>query len=271
MALLTDEHLLVAIDVRRLVTDTDPDELVVPAESEERLHWIADWLTPPLPIFKEWGLQRYIDSGLRVLFRGPPGTGKTMAATSLGRFTDRPVFAVDVGTIVSTYVAETQKNLQRLFEAAREEGAILLFDEADALFGERLAVEEARATHVNGDIAYLLRQIELFEGLAIITADVDCALDQHALSRIDLIVEFPLPDRAARELLWRKTMASVKVPMAEDFDPAKLAEHELSGAEILRCARLATVLAVTTERQLNMELLQYAAAERAAMRAPPSR
>src|SRR5947209_5467007 len=130
MAISTNEHLLAEIDVRRVETDTDPEELVVPPETERRLTWVADWLIMPKPVFKEWGLQRYIDSGLRVLFRGLPGTGKTMAATALGRSTERPLLAVDLGTIVSTRVAETEEHLQRLFQAARDERAILLFDEA---------------------------------------------------------------------------------------------------------------------------------------------
>jgi SpoVK/Ycf46/Vps4 family AAA+-type ATPase len=270
MTISTNEHLLAEIDVRRVQTDTDPEELVVPPETERRLGWVADWLTMDKPVFKEWGLQRYIDSGLRVLFRGLPGTGKTMAATALGRSTERTVLAVDLGTIVSTNVAETEEHLQRLFQVAREENAILLFDEADALFGERSEAADVQHRFVNSDIAYLLRQIEMFEGLAIIMTNVSGELDAHALSRIDLVIEFTMPDAERREQLWKNVLDPVKLEKAADIDLAKLAQsNELSGSDILRCVRLAAMLAANESRPLNMELLQFTATERVEMRKLP--
>jgi SpoVK/Ycf46/Vps4 family AAA+-type ATPase len=266
MAALTDEHQLIALGARRISTDTDPDELVLPAESAKRLGWVANWLTQPPLIFREWGLHRYVDGGLRALFRGPAGTGKTMAAIALGRSTERPLLRIDLDAVVSNYIGETEKNLQRIFEIADAEGAILLFDEADSLFGKRGKVRDAHDRYSNVEISTLLRRIEPFEGLAIVTTNAATEIDEHAVSRIDIIVEFPRPDEAAREALWRKLLGSVKLPQADNLDARLLANHELSGAEILRCVRIAALFAATGDRKLDMEQLQSAAAERLAMR-----
>ena len=266
MATRTDEHQLAALGARRIVTDTDPDELVLPEVAGRRLGWIANWLSQPPFIFREWGLSRYVDGGLRVLFRGPPGTGKTMAAIALGKSAERPLYRVDMGAVASKYIGENEKNLRQLFKAAEEEGAILLFDEADALFGKRSEVEDAHDRHANMEIGYLLRRIEQFEGLAILASNRRDEIDDDALSRIDVIVEFPRPDEAAREALWKKLLAAVKLPQGDDLDVRALASHEFSGAEILRCVRVASLVAAVDDRKLDMELLQSAAAERLAMR-----
>jgi SpoVK/Ycf46/Vps4 family AAA+-type ATPase len=267
MATMTDDLRGVAPGARRINTDTDPEELVLPAESTRRLGWIADWLVQPPPVLAEWGLRRYFDGGFRALFRGRAGTGKTMAATALGRSTERPVFHVDLSAVVSKYIGETEKNLRQIFAAAGEENAILLFDEADALLGKRSEVRDAHDRYANVEIGYLLRWLEPFEGLAILTSNAAAHIGDDILSRIDVIVEFPMPDEAAREELWRKILGNLKLPQGDDLDVRFLAkQQELTGAEILRCARIAALLAATAGRTLDMELLQFAAAERLAMR-----
>ena len=264
---MSDEQSLAALGARRIAADTDPDELVLPEESGRRLGWIADWLSQPPLIFGEWGLSRYVDGGLRALFRGPSGTGKTMASVALARSTERPLFSIDLGAVEPKYVAETERKLQQLFEAASAAGAILLFDEADALLGKRSDASDSHDRHAKVGIGYLLRRIQPFEGLAIITSNLTSEIDADVLSRIDVLVDFPLPDEAARETMWRKLLASVKLPQGDDVDAGLLAKkHELSGAEILRCVRMAALQASAGNRKLDMELLQAAAAERLAMR-----
>jgi SpoVK/Ycf46/Vps4 family AAA+-type ATPase len=256
---MADEHQLAALGARRISTDTDPDELVLPEESGLRLGWIAGWLSQPPFIFREWGLNRYVDGGLRALFRGPAGTGKTMAAVALGKSTERPLFRVDLG--------DDGDNLRQLFKMAEEEGAILMFDEADGLFNKRSEVKDAHDRYANVGIGTLLRRIEPFEGLAIIATNAAAKIDEDALSRIDVLVDFPRPDEAARAALWRKQLDVVKLPQEGDLDVHALAKHELSGAEILRCVRVAASRAASDERKLDMELLRSAAAERVEMRA----
>src|SRR4051794_2723212 len=201
---------LIALGTRRMNADTEPAELVLPAQSEERLGWIAAWLTQPPQVWAEWGLHHFIDGGFRALFRGPPGTGKTMAAIALAQGTGRALFHVDLGAIMSNYVGETEKTLQRIFEAAEKDGAILLFNEADALFGKRGEVGDSHDRYANLKVADLLRRIEPYEGLAILATNRTGNIDD-ALGRIDVIVDFPMPDEAARKELWRKLLGAVKL------------------------------------------------------------
>ncbi|HEU4499444.1 MAG TPA: ATP-binding protein [Sphingomicrobium sp.] len=262
---MPEDHQLAALGARRIDTDTDPDDLVLPEKSGGQLGRIANWLAQPPSIFREWGLNRYVDGGFRVLFRGPSGTGKTMAAVALARSTEKDLFHVDCSSIVSKYVGETEKNLHLVFKAADEAGAILLFDEADALFGKRSGVKDSHDRYANAEIGRLLRRIEPFEGLAILTTNSEASIDPDVLTRIDAVVEFPRPDQSAREAIWSKLLHAVKLPQGE-VDAGALAKHELTGAEILRCVRVASLVATTEERKLDMELLNAAAAERIAMR-----
>lgn len=264
---MSDEH-LAALGARRIAIDTEPDELVLPEQAGRRLGWIANWLVKPPLVFREWGLGGHVDGGLRALFVGASGTGKTMAAVALAKSTDRSLFSIDLGAVEPKNVAETEKKLRKLFDAANAANAILLFDEADALFTRRSAVKDSHDRYANIEIAYLLRRIEPFEGLAIVTSNSDAGIDEEVLGRIDVLVEFPRPDAAAREAMWGKLLATLKLPRAGDIDAVALArEHELTGAEIVRCVRLASSIASTEERSLDMELLQAAAEERVAMRA----
>ncbi len=263
---LSDEH-LAALGARRIAIDTDPDELVLPEEAGQKLGWIANWLAKTPLVFREWGLSRHVDGGLRALFVGASGTGKTMAAVALAKSTERTLFSIDLGSVEPKYVAETEKKLRLLFDAANKANAILIFDEADALFKKRSAVTDSHDRHANLEIAYLLRRIEPYEGLAIVTSNSPGGADEDVLSRIDVLVEFPRPDAAAREAIWGKLLATLKLPMASEIDAATLArDHELTGAEILRCVRLASSIAATEERALDMGLLQGVAKERALMR-----
>ena len=268
---LSSETELGALGVRRINADTDIDELVLPPESAQRLRQVGEWLVQPPAVYRDWGLHRYIDGGLRALFRGPPGTGKSMAAAALGRWTERPVFHVDLSAADSKYIGDTAKNLARVFDAANDESAILYFDEADALFGRRSEVKDAHDRYANVEIGYLLRRLEPFEGLAIVATNRLGKIDEDAVSRLDVIVDFPLPDEAAREEIWHRVLRSVKVPQeVGDSDIRDLAsEYELSGAEILRCVRTAAFLAARAGTALGTELLKHSAADRVAMRGAP--
>ena len=264
---MADEQTLALLGARRIATDTDLNELVLPQGSRHRLGWIEGWLSQPPFLFREWGLSRQIDGGFRVLFRGPSGTGKTMAAIGLGRSTARPLFSIDLGAVEARNVAEMERKLRQLFEAANEARAILLFDEADALHGKRGDVSDAHDRHANIDFSYLLRRIEPFEGLAILTTNRSSDLDEDAVSRIDVVVDFPRPDEAAREAIWRQLLGTVKLTQGEDVDVRQLAtDYPLSGAEILRAMRIASWFAASDDRNLDMELLQTAAGERVAIR-----
>ena len=266
MANLIDEQQLGSLGVRRIAIDTDPEELVLPAETEKRLGWIAGWLSQPPFIFRDWGLSRYVDGGLRALFRGDSGTGKTMAAVALAKSAGLELYRIDLGRVVSKNIGETEKNLDRAFKAAEEAGAILMFDEADALMAKRTQVSDAHDRYANTEVAYLLQRLESFPGLAILASNRRDGFDQAILGRIDVLVDFPMPDAAAREAIWGKLLGAVKLDKAEKIDLAQLARHELSGAEILRAVRMASLLAAGEERPLDMAHLETAAQERVEMR-----
>lgn len=258
---------LAALGARQIAIDTHPDELVLPEEAGRKLGWIANWLAQPPRIFREWGLSSQIDGGLRALFAGPSGTGKTMAAVALAKSTERTLFSIDLGAVEPKYVAETERKLRQLFDAASEANAILMFDEADALFGKRGEVKDSHDRYASIEISYLLRRIEPYDGLAIVSTNSLAGIDQNILGRIDVVVEFPIPDAEAREAMWRKLLARLKLPTADDIDVPGLAkDNELTGAEILRCVRLASSIAATEERALDMGLLQAAARERLAIK-----
>jgi SpoVK/Ycf46/Vps4 family AAA+-type ATPase len=262
-----DELLMTEIGAKAIVADTGPEEMVLPEEAERKLGWIADWLNKSPHIAGEWGLRRYIDGGFRALFRGASGTGKTMAAVALARGLGVDLLRIDLGSIVSNHDGETERNLKAIFEDAKEHGSILLFDEADALFARRTEVKDSHDRYANIEIAYLLRRLEAFEGLAIIATNGAGELDHDVLSRVDVIVDFPMPAEAAREQLWSKIIGAVKMPKSDGVDAAELArDYALSGAEILRSTRLAAMRAASASQPLDMNLLRSAASERVAMR-----
>jgi len=262
-----DELLMSEVGAKAIVADTDPEEMVLPEEAERKLGWIADWLNKSPQVAGEWGLRRYLDGGFRALFRGPSGTGKTMAAVALARGVGLDLLRIDFGSIVSKYSRDAERNLKAILDDAKEQGAILLFDEADALFARRTEVKDSHDRYANIEIAYLLRRIEAFEGLAIVATNCGGELDHDVLSRVDVIVDFPMPAEAAREQLWGKILGAVKMPKSDDLDTAELArDYALSGAEILRSTRLAAMRAAGAGQPLDMNLLKSAASERVAMR-----
>ena len=138
------------------------------------------------------------------LFAGESGTGKTLAAEAIANEVDLDLYRIDLATLVSKYIGETEKNLKRLFDAAEASGAVLLFDEADALFGKRSEVKDSHDRYANIEVAYLLQRIEAYRGLAILTTNMKSALDRAFLRRIRFVVSFPFPDAAAREQIWRR-------------------------------------------------------------------
>ena len=138
------------------------------------------------------------------LFAGESGTGKTLAAEAIANEVDLDLYRVDLATLVSKYIGETEKNLKRLFDAAEASGAVLLFDEADALFGKRSEVKDSHDRYANIEVAYLLQRVEAYRGLAVLTTNMKSALDRAFLRRIRFVVSFPFPDAAAREQIWRR-------------------------------------------------------------------
>jgi SpoVK/Ycf46/Vps4 family AAA+-type ATPase len=172
--------------------------------------------------------------GLTVLFAGVSGTGKTMAAEILAAELDLDLYQVDLATVVSKYIGETEKNLRAIFEGAGQSGAILLFDEADALFGKRSEVRDSHDRYANLEISFLLQQMESYRGVAILTTNMQHAIDPAFLRRIRFIVQFPFPDTAARARIWRGIFPPATPVTGLEYD--KLAQLNVAGGTIRNIA-----------------------------------
>lgn len=176
-----------------------------------------------------------------ILFSGPSGTGKTMAAELIARSLGRALHRIELGEIVGKYIGETEKNLRRVFQQAEMSGAILLFDEADALFGKRSEVKDAHDRYANVDTGLLLQRIEAFEGIAILATNRKANIDPAFIRRLRAVVEFPMPDAGLRLKLWRNALAGADYDVADSEVAALAGAHELSGGGIVDVLRQAAI------------------------------
>jgi SpoVK/Ycf46/Vps4 family AAA+-type ATPase len=192
-----------------------------------------------------------------VLFSGPSGTGKTMAAVVIAHTLGLDLYRIDLSATVSKYIGETEKNLRRVFDAAEEGGIVLVFDEADALFGKRSEVKDSHDRYANLEVSYLLQRMEAYSGLAILTTNLEEAIDSAFLRRLRFIVRFPFPDASTRTEIWRRVFPP-GLPQS-NLDPARLARLNVSGGAIKGIALNAAFLAAADGRPLDMRHLLTAA------------
>jgi hypothetical protein len=222
----------------RLYTRHRLDDLVVPGDVRERLGFVLDRIACRRRVLEQWGFARHHDNaaGVHVLFHGPPGTGKTMAAAIVGAEAGLPVYRCDLSAVVSKYIGETEKNLAQIFERAEVRDWILFFDEADALFGRRGEISDARDRWANQEVSYLLQRLETFSGVTILATNFLRNIDEAFLRRIHVQVQFPAPEPAERVQLWRSMLPS-PLPLADDVDFDDLADSfALTGGEIRNAA-----------------------------------
>ena len=244
---------------QRIDSRTSFDDLVVPPFVATQLREIAAQLRHRQTVYDEWGFAQGQSRGLGIaaLFAGESGTGKTMAAEAIANAARLDLYRIDLSSVVSKYIGETEKNLARLFDAAEASGAILLFDEADALFGKRSDVKDSHDRYANIEVAYLLQRIESYRGLAILTTNIKSALDRAFLRRLRFIVQFPFPDARAREQIWQRQFPH-GAPMGR-VDFAALARLQLTGGSIRSVAIHAAFRAADTGRPIDHPLLIEAA------------
>jgi len=219
------------------------EDLVLPATQIETLHQIVTHVRQSATVHEKWGFASKYSRGLGLsaVFSGSSGTGKTMAAEILAQELDLDLYRIDLSCVVSKYIGETEKNLRKIFDAAEESGALLLFDEADALFGKRSEVRDSHDRYANLEISYLLQRIETYRGVAILTTNMQHAIDDAFLRRIQFIVHFPFPDSLAREQIWKRIFPSA-TPIG-NLDPRQLAQLNVSGGVIRNIAMHAAFLA----------------------------
>ena len=180
-----------------------------------------------------------------------------MAAEVLANSCQLDLYRIDLSTVVSKYIGETEKNLRRIFDAAETGGVILLFDEADALFGQRSEVKDSHDRHANIEVSYLLQRMEAYQGLAILTSNMKNALDPAFLRRIRFMAQFPFPDAAARAEIWRRIFPP-QTP-TQHLDYSKLGQLKLAGGNIRNIALNAAFLAAQTDQPVSMDHIRQAA------------
>ena len=220
------------------------DSLVLPERERRKLGQIVEHVRWRSRVYNEFGLRETTNRGLgiSVLFAGESGTGKTTAAEAIAIALQLNLFRIDLSAVVSKYIGETEKNLRKVFDAAEDGGAILLFDEADALFGKRSEVKDSHDRYANIEIGYLLQRMESYNGLAILTTNMKSSLDHAFLRRLRFVVDFPFPGQAERKVIWQRAFPP-RVVLGADLDFERLARFNLSGGSIHNAAVHAAFLA----------------------------
>jgi AAA+ superfamily predicted ATPase len=238
---------------QRLEPKATWDDLVLPVEQTNLLHRIVEQVRQRHTVYEDWGFAAKMNRGLGIstLFAGESGTGKTMAAEVIANELRLNLYRIDLSAVVSKYIGETEKNLRRLFDAAEDGGAILLFDEADALFGKRSEVKDSHDRYANIETNYLLQRMEDYRGLAILATNMKSALDQAFLRRLRFIVDFWFPGVAERVLIWKKVFPE-EVPK-EELDYERLGRFNITGGNIHSIALNAAFMAAQKESKVTMQ------------------
>jgi ATPase family associated with various cellular activities (AAA) len=235
------------------------EDLVLPAPQKNALREIVANVRQRAKVYETWGFAEKGTRGLGIsaLFAGASGTGKTMAAEVLAGELRLDLYRIDLSQVVSKYIGETEKNLRRVFDAAEEGGAVLLFDEADALFGKRSEVKDSHDRYANIEVSYLLQRMESYRGLAILTTNMKAELDPAFLRRLRFVVRFPFPDAAQRARIWERIFPA-DTP-TEGLDVDKLAKLNVAGGNIRNIALQAAFLAADEGEPVRMAHLLRAA------------
>ncbi|TQV82728.1 ATP-binding protein [Exilibacterium tricleocarpae] len=256
---------------QRIEAKAQWEQLVLPAEQKALLRQITDQVAQRNCVYEDWGFRGQMNRGLGIsaLFAGESGTGKTMAAEVIANALELDLYRIDLSAVVNKYIGETEKNLRKLFDAAEDSGAILFFDEADALFGKRSEVKDSHDRYANIEVNYLLQRMESYRGLAILATNMKASLDKAFMRRLRFIVDFPFPGMEERTEIWKKVFPPA-TPVDENFDCRRLAKLSLNGGNIHNVALNAAFMAaqkgcvVTMPLVLNAARIEYRKLERPA-------
>ena len=232
---------------RRLTTLMEWQDLVLHESTAFQLKELLAWPDHGEKLFDELQMGKNIQPGYRALFYGPSGTGKTLTAALLGKKVNKPVYRIDLSQLVSKYVGETEKNLEKIFNAAENRDWILFFDEADALFGKRTGINSSNDRFANQETAYLLQRIEVCDNMVLLATNLKTNIDEAFTRRFQSIVHFPVPTEAERYRLWWGAL-SERMALDEAIDLKEIAQkYDLTGGSIVNVVRYATLMAVANE------------------------
>lgn len=239
---------------QRIIPCARWDDLVLPEPQVQMLRQLASQVRQRMKVYDTWGFAAKGARGLGVsaLFTGESGTGKTMAAEVLAGELGLDLYRIDLASVVSKYIGETEKNLKRVFDAAEEGGVLLLFDEADALFGKRSDVKDSHDRYANIEVSYLLQRMEAYQGLAILTSNLKSSMDRAFQRRLRFIVNFPFPDATQRETIWRRVFPA-RTP-TRSLDHKRLAQLNVTGGNIRNIALNAAFLAAEEGHENPVEM-----------------
>ncbi len=240
---------LTSPQIGRFAIRIDPryswDDIVLPGEKKNQLQRLEAWMKYRRRVHQDWGFGQKLSrgKGFNALFTGPSGTGKTMAAEILAHELSLELFQIDLSSVVSKYIGETEKNLSAIFREAEQSQAVLFFDEADSLFGKRTEIKDAHDRYANIEVNYLLQRIDQYEGIVILATNLQRNLDDAFLRRMQEVVEFPFPDETFREKIWKAHFPG-EAPRAENIDFQFLArQFKLTGGDVKNIVLAAAFIA----------------------------
>ncbi|MXV49678.1 AAA family ATPase [Pedobacter sp. HMF7647] len=235
---------------KRITTTLDWEDLVLDRHTSQQLAEIKIWLEHGSKLMNEWGMKKQLKPGYKALFHGPPGTGKTLTAALFGKLAGVDVYRVDLSMVVSKYIGETEKNLEKVFTKAEHKSWILFFDEADALFGKRTSISDAHDKYANQEIAYLLQRLEDYNGLVILSSNMRSNVDEAFGRRLQSVIHFPVPKSHERTLLWQQSF-STQSSFSEDVNLDLIAEKfELAGGSIINVVQYASLMALSRNENI---------------------
>lgn len=231
------------------------EDFVVNENIRNQINYIKLWIKHQQTLLNDWGMKKQALPGFKTLFYGPSGTGKTLAATLLAKEFGRYVYRIDLSQVVSKYIGETEKNLEKIFTQAENKDWILLFDEADALFGKRTSTKSSNDRYVNQEVSYLLQRVEQFNGLVILTSNFKNNIDEAFLRRFNSIIKFQKPTPEERLKLWQNSIPK-NISVEEKLLIQIAKKYELTGAQIVSSVLHASLLAIDkNENSLSKENL----------------
>jgi hypothetical protein len=241
---------------KRIETTMEWEDLVLHPSTKACIHDIRVWMEHHPTLALDPVITRKLRRGYRVLFYGPPGTGKTLTASLVGKQYRKDVYRIDLSQVVSKYIGETEKNLEKVFAKAENKEWILFFDEADALFGKRSNISSAHDKYANQEVSYLLQRIEDFPGLVILASNFKNNIDQAFIRRFNAVVHFPMPDPEERFSIWQKNLPA-SIPIGSDVRLNTFAQkYELSGSAISNIMQYAALCALSNGKVITQKEIE---------------